>query len=431
MTKKKIRLALNSFILFFILGVFGNMYVYSLDHSIRFVVAIWVISLSASIIGYLNGLIPSYSKIRLVKFFFGLYFLTFSIASLKVLISSSIVSIYFWITPLLLGFIFIWTLPLMNLKFAITLSNLFYKKIWQILIAIFIFEIALCFSFRIFFELNGKNNSKLLVAYLAMGTLSYFGSLIFSQEQNPNQKQKMSKGPKMIYIKKEPAIRNYLNGEKYALRGEFEKAIQYLNKAIELKPDYLDAYFLRGNAYSDSGQPELAVKDFNYVIQQKPEQPVTYYNRSLAYLDLKQFDQAIADLGKVIQLSPDDPAGYNLRSVIYSLKEKYGLAIKDATKVIELGEKIQGLTNRSMAYESKDENQLALADLNELLKISPKNSKGLCRRGLLLKEIGENDQALRDLKAALKDKKSLSENLYEKAEKAMKILIATQKKSGK
>ena len=58
-----------------------------------------------------------------------------------------------------------------------------------------------------------------------------------------------------------------------------KKAIEYLNNAIRLQPDYADAYYSRGFAYCDLGQYQSAIKDYNKAIRLKPNDAIAYSNR--------------------------------------------------------------------------------------------------------------------------------------------------------
>ena len=45
----------------------------------------------------------------------------------------------------------------------------------------------------------------------------------------------------------------------YGNKGEQERAIRDLTKAIEIKPDYVDAYNNRGNVYNNKGRYDSAI----------------------------------------------------------------------------------------------------------------------------------------------------------------------------
>ena len=66
-------------------------------------------------------------------------------------------------------------------------------------------------------------------------------------------------------------------------KGNFENAIINFTKAIELKPDYAEAYYNRGNAYVKLQQYGKAIYDFNKAIELKQDDAQAYYNRGLVY----------------------------------------------------------------------------------------------------------------------------------------------------
>ena len=70
-------------------------------------------------------------------------------------------------------------------------------------------------------------------------------------------------------------------------KGDFDRAIEDFNKAIDLKPDYAKAYYNRGIAYGDKGDFDRAIEDFNKAIDLNPDYAKAYYSRGIAYGDIK------------------------------------------------------------------------------------------------------------------------------------------------
>ena len=46
-------------------------------------------------------------------------------------------------------------------------------------------------------------------------------------------------------------------------QGKLDEAIEAYNKALELKPDYADAYYNMGNALQDQGKLDEAIEAYN------------------------------------------------------------------------------------------------------------------------------------------------------------------------
>src|SRR5215510_12672131 len=62
---------------------------------------------------------------------------------------------------------------------------------------------------------------------------------------------------------KKAARSNYEEGMNFLKVNQFDKAIESFSKAIELDPQYLEAYYGRGKALTDSMQYDRAMDDFD------------------------------------------------------------------------------------------------------------------------------------------------------------------------
>lgn len=115
-------------------------------------------------------------------------------------------------------------------------------------------------------------------------------------------------------------------------------AINDLNKAIEIKPDYSEAYGKRGLIYYYAKNYPNAIKDFNHAIEIDPTNAQNYIYRSLYWNQVaKDNSRALADLNKAIELEPNNAHCYINRATFYELDLKnYGRAIDDFNKAIEL-----------------------------------------------------------------------------------------------
>jgi Flp pilus assembly protein TadD len=115
------------------------------------------------------------------------------------------------------------------------------------------------------------------------------------------------------------------------------QAIQYLDEAIQIKPDLARAYNNRGNAYSDLGQYQRAIEDYNEAIRLKPDSPDAYSNRGLNYEKLGRHDFAMEDYNKALQLRPDFGNALLNRGNGYLLENKKEQGCNDLKKACDLG----------------------------------------------------------------------------------------------
>ena len=89
-------------------------------------------------------------------------------------------------------------------------------------------------------------------------------------------------------------------------KADYMKALDLLNKAIELNPDDAIDYNNRGTAFYKLGRYQRAIEDFNRAINLDPNDTYAYNNRGNAYYDLGKRNRACDDWRKVCELGNCD-----------------------------------------------------------------------------------------------------------------------------
>jgi len=85
--------------------------------------------------------------------------------------------------------------------------------------------------------------------------------------------------------------------------GRYTEAINYFNKALELKPRFAGALYNKGLAYSHKRKFEKAINAFNRAIEINPNYADALDSRGLLYLiTAKDKQQACVDLNKACDL---------------------------------------------------------------------------------------------------------------------------------
>jgi tetratricopeptide (TPR) repeat protein len=91
-------------------------------------------------------------------------------------------------------------------------------------------------------------------------------------------------------------------GEDFSGVHQYDRAIADYTTAIQLKPDYAEAYNDRGFAYYLKGDTERAIADYTRAIELRPTYAKAYNSRGVAYMahgygatkSVPDFDRAIA-----------------------------------------------------------------------------------------------------------------------------------------
>lgn len=135
-------------------------------------------------------------------------------------------------------------------------------------------------------------------------------------------------------VRKSPKLAkaNYGLGLAYYRDGQYEPAMQYLNRAIILNSAYFDAYISRGVIFGYQGRFDLAMKNFNTALQIRPMNYEASLNRGKLYFLVGNYQAAIEDFSRAISKDPKEVAAYVLRASAYVKTKQVGLANADFEK---------------------------------------------------------------------------------------------------
>lgn len=121
------------------------------------------------------------------------------------------------------------------------------------------------------------------------------------------------------------------SGVKAGQRGQYSEAIDDYTKAIELKPNYVEAYIFRGYTYSLQGKCDRGIKDLTKAIELKSDYAEAYYFRGLTYISQGKLGQAIQDFTRAIKIKPTLADAYYPRGLAWLYLQKWQEARSDLT----------------------------------------------------------------------------------------------------
>ena len=82
------------------------------------------------------------------------------------------------------------------------------------------------------------------------------------------------------------------------------KGLNDLNKAIELKPKYFEAYMMRSSFYHEVQMYEEAIADASMAINLESLSLRAYLLRGSSYTKIRRDKEALQDFAKAIQMDP-------------------------------------------------------------------------------------------------------------------------------
>jgi len=143
--------------------------------------------------------------------------------------------------------------------------------------------------------------------------------------------------------------------------GNYDKAILYYKKSIELKPTP-DSYNSMGVCYRNKGEYDKAIQCYQKAIELNPNFVRTYNNMGIAYYHKNKYDKAIQCYKKAINLNPKSAVAYNNMGIAYNFKNEYDEAIQCYQKAIELKpDYANAYSNMGVASINKAEENFKIA----------------------------------------------------------------------
>jgi len=150
-----------------------------------------------------------------------------------------------------------------------------------------------------------------------------------------------------------------------------DKALEYLNKAISLDPNYTAAYIVRGLTWRGKGNYDLAISDYNKAIELNPGYADAYCYRGITWSDKGNYDRAISNYNQAIKLNPGNAGTYSHRGITWAVKGNYAQAISDFNQAIKLNPNYaNAYIGRGLAWHDKGNYAEAVSDYNNYLKIN-------------------------------------------------------------
>jgi tetratricopeptide (TPR) repeat protein len=193
---------------------------------------------------------------------------------------------------------------------------------------------------------------------------------------------------------------------------DLDRAIADLTKAIEIDPEYADAYNQRGITFGRNGDFARAIADQSKAIEINPAFALAYNSRGYTNQQQKDYDRALADYNKAIELDPAYAVTYFNRAFVHVLKDDTNRAITDLKQAIVLGgrdfdyvfdtlkptehsEVVALFTkaiehnakdaiayyDRGLAYAAVDKRERAIEDYSKAIEIDPMYVDALIARG--------------------------------------------------
>lgn len=195
----------------------------------------------------------------------------------------------------------------------------------------------------------------------------------------------------------------FQKGSSLFQQSNFTEAIIQFDKAINLNPNYTEAYGDRGASKANLGQYEEAIADYQKAEELGLKTSILYSNWGFAYYQLKQSENAQTYLEKALEIDPNNSFAYKCRGDIKYDKNDNKGAEQDYTRAISSNPNASNYFARGLAFYYLKDYKKAIADMDKAIQLNPNAAQYYFDRGDAKEMINDFDGACRDWQIA-KDK---------------------------
>ena len=198
----------------------------------------------------------------------------------------------------------------------------------------------------------------------------------------------------------------FYRGNAKAWLKQYREVIKDYDHAIDIRPDFVEAFYNRGNARYNLGKYSEAAKDYDSAVRFKPNYAEALYNRGNAHYKLKKYSEAISDCDHTISIRPDFAEAFYVRGCAKDKLRQYAEAIRDYTEAIRLRPGFfDAFYNRGLTMAKLERYREAGEDFAEAIRIRPDSPGVFYSRGLAMAAQENYQEAEGDFAAAIGLKK--------------------------
>jgi Flp pilus assembly protein TadD len=169
--------------------------------------------------------------------------------------------------------------------------------------------------------------------------------------------------------------------------GKFEVAIELLDHALSLAPDYADAICERGTALAKLGQRGEAIEQYRRAISLKPSYAEAHYNLGNALLLVGQRVEAVEQFRRSLELKPSFADAHNSLGLVFAEQKQLAEAAACFGRAVELAPTTAGFHhNLGIVLLDQDRVDEAIDSFRRAIELDPNNAETHYKLGGALRQ---------------------------------------------
>lgn len=173
-----------------------------------------------------------------------------------------------------------------------------------------------------------------------------------------------------------------------------QDALSCYNDAIKFDDKYAEAHLNRGNILKKINVLDEAIQSYTKAIKSNENYPQAYNNRGLAYMDIDRYDRALVDFNRALTINPAYAEAYYNQGQAFLALNRAQDALGSFDKAISFrAEYVDAYIGKADALSALNDIATAFLTCTNAVKLDPNSTKALLCLGNLYFEQGNFAEA--------------------------------------
>ena len=194
----------------------------------------------------------------------------------------------------------------------------------------------------------------------------------------------LEKATDLIKSSEQPLILHNVCGAANAALKRYDAAIENYKSAIDLNPNYADAFNNMGIAQQENNDLDGAISSYNKAIEIKPNFAEAFNNLGNLYRIIGNYEEAHRCGQKAIHLKPDYPEAYNNLGNTFFHQKHYAKSIDFYQKAVQLNDQyVDALYNLAVSQIEIGDIKNAFLNLTKVTSLNQSHAQAFFQLGYI------------------------------------------------
>jgi len=184
--------------------------------------------------------------------------------------------------------------------------------------------------------------------------------------------------------------------------GKNDIAVDFITKALDVKPDYAEAHVNLGNSLKELGRLEDSAASYNKALEITPGIAAAHYNLGVVYKELGRLDESVASYRRTIAIAPDYAEAHNnLGNALHDLGQSEDAVIGYRDALAARSDYAEAHCNLGNVLRHLGKADEAAASCQEALANQPEYAEAHSNLGIAFQDLGKLEEAAVSLRKAI------------------------------